>query len=209
MRIRNAILLALAAVTTTYSATSLAQALTNERPSAFGIEMGLPLERLNIRYKGEANTYIVVPQPNDAFNKYIVLATPDGGVCEVTAVTPRIEEDDRYGTVVMARFAALSAKLAEKYGTNKPQRTNSFDKSDLNSAPHYFTMSIMTEERIVADIWSRRSNPALTPGLRSIILRVMANNWLNPFVELKYSFTNIGDCLPPAPGSKPLTADGL
>lgn len=210
MSITNAILLALAAMAAAYPAISHAQALANERPSAFGIEMGLPIERLNIRYRGEANTYVVVPpKPNDAFNKYIVLATPEGGVCEVTAITPRIDEDDRYGTVVMTRFNALSAKLAEKYGANKPQRTNSFDKNDLNSAPHYFTMSIMTEERIVADIWSRRSNPALTPGLRSIILRVMANSWLNPFMELKYSFTNIGDCLPPAPGSKPLTADGL
>lgn len=155
---------------------------------AFGIQQGTPISRLNIVEKISPNYYSVnVPQPNDEFESYMVIATPGAGVCKVTGIGKTLDAD-RYGSQARQKFGSLREALTNRYG--EPEHQFDFIRSGaLWTGAHEWAASIHQNERTYTSFWTNVGN-----GLDGIELDVSAISLSDTYIVVRYQFSNFGAC---------------
>jgi hypothetical protein len=81
---------------------------------AFGLRMGMPIEKLDII--GAEGSYLLVnpPRPHAELTKYMVRATPKAGVCSISGSA----EVDTFQKAVDIQ-QRLERRLIERYGTGE------------------------------------------------------------------------------------------
>lgn len=155
---------------------------------AFGIQQGTPISRLNIVQKISPHYYSVnVPQPNDEFESYTVVATPGAGVCKVTGIGKTLDAD-RYGSQRLANFSSLRSALTNRYG--EPEHQFDFIRSGaLWTGAHEWAASIRQNERTYTAFWTNVGN-----GLDGIELDVSAITLSDTYIVVRYQFSNFEAC---------------
>lgn len=163
---------------------------------AFGVRMGAPVREYGgKRPAGVDNPYyfsIDVPKPNGEFESYSALATPQTGICKVSAIG-KTHENDAYGTEAKSAFSSLRLALRSRYG---PSEDFDFIRNDaLWDEPREWVWSIYKEERSVASFWTKEAGASLPAELKAIALDV---NSVSPtdgaYLSLSYEFTNFDEC---------------
>jgi hypothetical protein len=161
---------------------------------AFGVRQGDPVSKyLGEHAAGIANpTYykIKVPEPNNEFESYAAVATPQTGICRVTGLGKTHYED--YGAETRSAFMSLKDALSSRYG-----RANLYDflrTGALWDEPREWGWSIYKKERTLAAIWVASSGASLPQGISGVMLEVKAIAPSKTYVVLSYEFTNFEKC---------------
>ena len=160
---------------------------------AFGLEPGTPMRNIEVvETLGDGVYTVSVPQPNAAFESYMVVATAAHGVCKVVGIG-RTLRADRSGSQVRSVYDDLQSAITAKYG----QPSNDFDFLTANAlwdGPNEWSASIRQNERTVATYWKRPETASLADNLSGIGLVVNAVNLNDTYVSLTYELSNWAEC---------------
>lgn len=147
----------------------------------FGIPRGLPMSSLKIvRQLSPTLVEVTAPTPNSSFTRYMVLATPKHGACQVIGITDNFET---YEAATLP-FLKLRRVLAQRYGRHDPLVNNV-----MHVRPAFIFEDADSE-------WRVSKNKALPNNLRSIMLeRLAADKGRSTRISLTYTFNNLSACL--------------
>lgn len=162
---------------------------------SFGIEMGTPLNALNINEDFSFNSrrpghYFVytVPKPHSKFDTYQVVAGPQSGACQVIGYG----KNDQSGTTVRADFDAVKTQLETKYGKGEDAMSL---KSDAQwTAEDDWFKSILAYERSHSTYWTEQVGTDLNNDILAISLIIAPLSDSEASLVLMYSFKNWGGC---------------
>jgi hypothetical protein len=167
---------------------------TTAHAQAFGVVMGAPASRYGGKVVTASPYYfrISVPDPNDEFESYAVLATPETGICKVSAIG-RTHSNDEYGTQVKAKFKDLESALAEKYG--RPREFDFLKSGALWDGPREWVWSVYKHERTLASYWLTSTGASLPSPVEAIQLDTRSvDPSSGAYVALSYEFSNFDAC---------------
>lgn len=153
----------------------------------FGLSQGTPLGNLKVFSKiGDLSYVIAPPQPNAAFSKYYVRATPVHGVCGVSGYsTPDLAKSDRE---FQEDFANIKALLDAKYGSAEPEKPPSLKAGE---ASIFGTKWRVTHRQLV---WRGSLERLLPDDLRQVSLELHESPE-GPLLKVSYAFSNERDCV--------------
>jgi hypothetical protein len=167
---------------------------TGASAQGFGIEMGMPVESLDILEEIEKEPYtyaIAVPKPHSEFERYLVIAPPETGVCKVWGIGKN-HDNDSYGTSVKAAFSILLTALESRY---RDYKLYDFIRSEgIWDGPDEWVMSLRQSERTYIAFWTEDSKSNLSEGLEAISLGVMSLDRDTAYIVIQYEYDNIDEC---------------
>lgn len=142
---------------------------------AFGLRPGTPVRQLDIKQKLTELTFEVRPPiPNATFERYVVVAAPKVGACQIWADTRRKQTDAELN----GQFSRLIKALSTLYG--EPSR-------EYNGGAGYYEMG--------AASFDARWSTHLPPGIESIELSRPGLGEPKPkWVSVIYTFRNWRSC---------------
>lgn len=160
----------------------------------FGLERGMTLSDL-----GEYTESIVpgkyiletVPNPNPAFEEYIVEIGPDTGLCWIKAIGETITTNP-YGAELKTEFSKLQKIVESIYGLHKL-----IDGVVLGSRwedPAEWMLGLVNEERLLAAFWDPQSGSTLPDGMATIDLVASPSSRDSGYIAIEYSFDNSMKC---------------
>jgi hypothetical protein len=161
----------------------------------FGLRFGMPAESLESMApveRSRGNGFLTIREPpreHPSFTHYMVQFGPKAGVCAVRAIGWRFS--GREGAASRAAFTRIVAPLATRYGGY--QWTDSLDPSSNLREEHQWVESIRRSERRYRAEWTDETSTNLPPGLRAIVLEVVAENDVSG-IDLTYVFENFDNC---------------
>jgi hypothetical protein len=160
----------------------------------FGLEMGMPLSKLktlmpNLKPTDRAGIYETktVPKGHPRFTWYLLLITPQSGLCKVLGVTEKIETSD-FGTQLVDEFDRIADALEKKYGNGK--RLDELRYGSMWTETRYWMMGLLKGDRTLQKLWST----ALPDNLDSVLLEAVAFSNDQGGLKLGYEFTNFNTC---------------
>ena len=168
----------------------------NAEAQPFGLEMGTPIEALDVREEGSSRqrgffNLETVPKPHSKFVTYSALANEQLGVCEVIG-WGTVHEDDASGTQVQSDFNSVKAQLVLKYG---PVDTLSMLFPNAKwGEDNEWVKSIYENERLHSARWRTDDGLRLIDNITSISLRVSAFALNEAKLSLSYTFSNSENC---------------
>lgn len=162
----------------------------------FGIRQGMSiaeLQKLGAKQGSTPGYYTLdkVPTPNDAFDFYLVKASPKQGVCRITGVGKNIS-DDGYGTKTRAAFIAMEKMLIAKYGP--ADREDQLNGSAIYTKPSEWLRSIDEDERDFTSFWDVAAGSKLPSNIDMIFLGVRAIDATTGYLSLSYRLKNAEAC---------------
>lgn len=163
----------------------------NAEAGPFGLEMGMPLSKLNIaKATPKPGIYELrsVPNPHSAFESYIVQVSPSAGLCWIKALG-RTLEVSAYGTELKSAFDDLKARLASNYGVPSQELDVLLPKSIWNE-PRDWMMGLRKKERMLMAMWEK----SLPSSLRAVYIAASALSSSRGYVAVEYAFTNEASC---------------
>lgn len=167
---------------------------THATAGPFGLEQGMSLEQLDANTESvAAGKYILksVPNPNPAFEQYIVQLGPQTGLCWIKAISKDIETNP-YGYQLKSNFARLRDVVEAVYGDHLIiDRLIYGSKYDQ---PVEWMQGLINEERLLAAFWDRGNGSSLPKHLTSIDLVASPVSAYKGFVAIEYSFSNEATC---------------
>lgn len=170
----------------------LSTSATGAFAQAFGIAMGTPIENLEIEKDHGSSTYTIsVPKPHSEFETYLVLATPQTGVCKINAIG-KDHNNDRFGTSVKNAFSELHSALESRYGTHKFY--DFIAPGGIWDGPEEWVMSIRQSERYYDAFWDEEEKSSLPEEFQGITLGVRANSSDSAYISLSYTYSNFDEC---------------
>ncbi|MBB6562178.1 hypothetical protein HNP48_004887 [Acidovorax soli] len=170
-----------------------------------GVKMGLSVDELRQAIKLEDTEQPRVflsdtaPSPHDAFEVYTYIATPDAGLCKMSAIGKTIKTSV-YGNELRNGYASLKAALTEKYG--KP--TSDFDRLRQGSIwdePRDWMMALFKKERTLTAFWDaepdKKGGRKITLPNELSIIRIFATaeGTEAGYITVSYAFTNEEACI--------------
>ena len=160
----------------------------------FGLEQGMTLSDL-----GNATESIVpgkyrldtVPNPNPAFEEYIVQVGSNSGLCWIKAISADIDTNP-YGAELKADFNTMKGIVEDIYGLHKVI-DGVILGSEWNAASDWMK-ALLHEERLLAAFWDRHSGSTLPGNLIAIDLVASPSTHNSGYIAIEYSFSNIANC---------------
>lgn len=162
----------------------------------FGIKQGMSvaeLQKLGAKPGSTPGYYTLdkAPTPNDAFDFYLVKASPKQGVCRITGIGKNIS-DDGYGTKTRAAFVAMEKTLIAKYGP--ADRKDTLSGSATYTNPNEWLRSIDEDERDFISFWDLASGSKLPSNIDMIMLSTRAMDATTGYLSLSYRLKNADAC---------------
>jgi hypothetical protein len=162
----------------------------------FGLKQGLTLDQVRAVTSLTAGDTLglysaaSVPAPHVAFESYVLGFSSKSGLCTITAIGKDITAGS-YGTEVISAFDDLESALQKKYG---PDKKYDF-ASGLMDDPQYWMMALHDKNRTLAAIWNKESKATLPPSLSSIGMDARGSDINTAYINLRYEFSNVDDCV--------------
>lgn len=157
----------------------------------FGIEMGQSISSVQGKPTGTPNQYeIQVPRPNAEFVSYTAWATPQSGICRVSALGKTYRNDGE-GSEIRLAYETLRRFLTEKYGAGR--REESIKPDAQWNAQQWWVRSIEEREREHRTRWSPVTG-TLPDDILSMSISVQALDAERPWILLSYNFRNFLEC---------------
>ncbi len=135
------------------------------------------------------------PKPDDRFEAYLLLISPDRGLLKIIA-TGKTIDTSVFGTELRVNFGAMRDSISRTYG----QPTNSYDALQPDShmdAPGAFTESLRLKKRVLACNWDVDAEKRKTAGSEAdhiigVILETKGLRRNAGWLELTYEFEGFG-----------------
>ena len=163
---------------------------------AFGVRMGDPVSQYSGSLSGADSPFhfsITVPTPNNEFEAYVAVATPQTGICKVSGLGKNHDGDD-FGTTTMSSFRSLGSALTTRYG--KPEAFDFLDSDAVWKKPDEWNWAVFKKERQIASYWlASNAETNLPGGLEAVTLEVESLRRNNAYIVLTYEFSNFERCL--------------
>ena len=155
----------------------------------FGVDMGAPIERLDVEKVENKFSFRSVPKPHPLFSVYSGWQTAKHGVCRVVAISDTIENDS-FGSEVRDRFDQIKLALSQKYG--EARVIEGLQPGSIWDEPRDWTMSIFQNERMHAADWE--SAKADGEAYSLIQMWIVGFSSSDSAIALEYRSTNFDDC---------------
>ena len=162
----------------------------------FGLEMGLGLEEVQMIVPSLAvddpgiYTADNVPVAHAAFESYILQFSQSSGLCALTAIGKDIDSGQT-GSEVRSRFESLAEGITAKYGQGKK-----YDfATGLMDGHQYWMIALSDKNRTLAQFWNKEAGSTMPDDLSGISLQAHALNMRTGYVNLRYEFANVDDCI--------------
>ena len=155
----------------------------------FGLGRSTPFAALSIDETWKDGRLLLksVPNPHPDFDRYVVLATANDGVCAVQAFSG-IAYNDPYARRAKELFDRVRQQLESTYGSAAPNATIN-RRFNLDTTRRWPT-TIRHGERLHQVVWTGQ----FQDNVRSVTLSVEAHDMVSDFVELAYQFDNVDNC---------------
>ncbi|MDR2875098.1 MAG: hypothetical protein LBV44_04130 [Methylobacillus sp.] len=163
----------------------------------FGLSQGITLEQsqkiMPLKKEGDfVYSTPKVPSPHNAFENYMLVITPQHGLCKITAIGNAIN-NDAYGDSIREKFDTLLEALSQKYG--KVEKFDYLNADSIWSKPRDWMMGLVTEERRLAAFWMRGDKGVSLPSeIASIGIHAKGLRSDSGYITLDYEFSNFDDC---------------
>jgi hypothetical protein len=131
-----------------------------------------------------------LPGGSADFDQYILAFVAGVGICNVTAVTPYLE-DDRRGTLTQLAFRKLAADMSGRYGPPDERMDHAASPSD--SLDDVFQTAIVAEDRQIFDQWNDLKHAGT--DLESASLVISGSNELGLAIFSVVRFSGNDGCL--------------
>jgi hypothetical protein len=134
---------------------------------------------------------ITAPKPDDNFEAYSLLISPEKGLLKIIATGTTIDTSE-FGMELKVGFGAMRDSLAKKFGA--PSNTYDFLQPDSNmDAPSAFTESLRKKQRVLAANWDITAEKRKTAGpeadhLLGVVLETKALRKNAGWLEVTYEF---------------------
>jgi hypothetical protein len=131
------------------------------------------------------------PKPDDDFEAYLLLISPDKGLLKIIAAGKTIDTSGS-GTELRVFFGAMRDSISKKYGP--PTKVHDFLQPDSHmDAPGAFTESLRLKQRVLGCNWDITAQKRKTAGaeadhLLGVILEAKALRRNAGWLELTYEF---------------------
>lgn len=161
-----------------------------------GLEMGTSLKDLQamVELKG-AGPHIystpVLPDGHPDFNKYLLVVTPQHGLCKLIAKTHPLRTSV-YGTDLLSAFDRYYAVIATKYGAAK--RLDGLRPGSIWREGRDWMMGLLKKERVLSAYWFDE-DLKLPDNLAAITLEASAAGTESGEIHISYEFKNASDCI--------------
>ena len=162
--------------------------MSNRGP--FGLWMGMtesdfddPLEELS-QCKFKACS---VPESHSAFDLFIVQITPKNGLSWIKAVGKTVDSS-AYGIELKSTFESMESKLASTYGKHKKHDFLMADS--IWNEPRDWMQGIVSRERVLMAVWSRKDGSSLSNSLVSVGLFANVCDTSSGYIAIEYTFEN-------------------
>jgi hypothetical protein len=157
----------------------------------FGFDPGMPISKLTVVEDLGDEIYIVnAPSPDKDFVSYMILATPEDGLCKVIA-TGRTMTGDEDGSQVRAKMGAIINELNGKYGKNQ-----TFDslQETVWTKPKDWGISLYLGFRTLATFWTKQIGSNLPADTTSVGVQAEATGAEKTNIAMIYEFANFAAC---------------
>ena len=173
-------------------AAAIAFSSTASLAQSFGIRPGMPISELQVLSTTPPGVFEVKPPvKHPDFEGYFVVATPETGVCKVTAMSKMIG-NDASGIVAQRKFADIASQLTSRYGDSI--LLDHLVSNSTLTKPEDFTAGIFKSERTYVRAWRREVNSNLPQETKAILLLINAAEPGVTSISLFYDFTNLDRC---------------
>lgn len=168
---------------------------TAVRSGPFGLEMGQPIDELDIdpvlenAGAGEEGLYVLdsVPKPMSQLESYAVVAYPSTGICEIRTISREFVSDSQ-GHNVRAAINALAEVIDSKYGDHihRNRCTDNFCE--------FFQQNLRKGTQEFSYEWSTTSEAELPDSIGLVSLSARPGEYNNTFFRLDYFSSELGAC---------------
>ena len=131
------------------------------------------------------------PKPDDRFEAYALLFSPEKGLLKIIATGKTIDTSE-FGVELRAYFGAMRDSISKKYGP--PTKSYDFLQPDSNlDAPSAFTESLRRKQRVLACNWDVNSETRKAAGTEAdhiigVVLETKGLRRNAGWLELTYEF---------------------
>lgn len=125
-----------------------------------------------------------LPGGSEDFDQYILAFVAGVGICNVTAVTPYLE-DDRHGTATQLVFRKLAAGTSSRYGPPDERVDHATSPSD--SLDDVFQTAVVAEDRQIFDQWNDLTHAGSDLESASLAISGSADLGLAVFSVVRFS----------------------
>ena len=168
---------------------------TSEKPSPFGLHMGMPKDQIGEVVK-EVSTFKYqlgsVSEPHQDLETYVVTVTPNAGLCFIRALAPtmRVSSD---GTELKSAFEDLKLQIEAIYG--KPYVADSLKEGSTLDRPRDWMRALFEQERTLLARWSAPDdNLPMKPTIRKVYVAAFAESRSSGYVVVEFYFDNYDQC---------------
>ena len=138
-------------------------------------------------YKG------VAPRPMEGINDYVVLATPEAGVCRIMA-NADVSVVNGSGDQIKEKVDQLAELMATKYG-KRSSKTDFANQDVYRRNPEFWMMALTEDSVAYGYTWEAgKTETALPDDLQSIEIFAGATQIRSGWAQIRYNFKNIKDC---------------
>jgi hypothetical protein len=168
---------------------------TPEKPSPFGLHMGMTKDQIGEIVK-EVSTFKFqlqsVSEPHQDLETYVATVTPNAGLCFIRALAPtmRISSD---GTELKSAFEDLKLQIEAIYG--KPYVVDSLKEGSTLDRPRDWMRALFEQERTLMARWSAPDdNLPMKPTIRKVYVAAFAESRSSGYLVVEFYFDNYDQC---------------
>lgn len=180
----------------------LGVSMTSMADTPFGLKLGMTLSEVekvsgkSDKLNNNSYSFNSVPVPYDGFQRYVMVITPQNGLCEIIGFGKYIPSGS-FGEAIKSEFSAIREPLVAKYG--KPK--NNFDFIRANSIwknSSDWMVALHREDRVLTTTWE----PKEKVGIKKIMLSAKARGRNEGYITLSYELSNSDQCRLEKKGAK-------
>lgn len=131
-----------------------------------------------------------LPRPDPVYEEYILAFVRDVGVCNLVAITPYRDDDDR-GTLTRDVFADIAAKMTEELG--EPDEQVDVAHTPVAGSDLLFKRTVIAEERQIFNQWNDLQRRFRNLQSASVVL--VGDEDYGLAIYSAYRFTGNDDCM--------------
>lgn len=164
-----------------------------------GLNKGMTLEEIKKQgdFVSENQPFIytakTIASGHPDFGSYLVILTPEQGLCKILAISKDIETSG-FGTELEGKYKSLMDAMSGKYET--PGKNYDFLRSgSIWKEPQYWMMGLLKKDRTLSAYWSKPENNNLPDSLKSVLIEALPRSGSKGYLTIAYEFDNIDACV--------------
>jgi hypothetical protein len=164
----------------------------------FGLSHEIPFAEIeNLKFKRMTSGSSVFtgqpPKPMDGVDEYFLIATPESGVCRISA-RANVEKVNATGDQLRAKVDQMAEMMAFKYGKHS-DKMHYFSQDVYRRNSQFWMMGLSEDSIAYVYTWeSKKTSQPLSENLDSIEVMAGAGSTDSGWVSIRYTYKNFDAC---------------